>query len=254
MVLAAMARLVKPKARSTVSKNKHGRRERIKGAAEALHGTKAYHNAVAASRELRAQTEAQGHYILQIQKKWLTFGIGPAGTGKTYVCAALAAQALLEGKTERLIVTRPAVEACESLGFLPGELDQKFDPYFAPFRDVLDEWLGKSHVDGMIRSGKIVATPMAYMRGKTFKNAYVILDEAQNTTPNQMKLFLTRIGEDTKVVVNGDLAQSDLRGRNGLEDAIERLQHIEMVGISRFSRDDIVRSGLVRAVLEAYEP
>lgn len=203
--------------------------------------------------KINSITEAQGHYILSIDHNRLTFGVGPAGTGKTYVCGALAAEALDEGRTEKIIITRPAVEAGESMGFLPGEIDDKFAPYLQPFRDVLDERLGKSYVDSLIKNGRIEAAPLAYMRGRTFKNCWVILDEAQNTTPTQMKLFLTRIGENTNVIVNGDIRQKDIRGISGLEDAIGRLQNLNKVCIVEFTNKDIVRSGLVQEIVEAYE-
>jgi len=197
--------------------------------------------------------ESQRRYIGAIKSFELTFATGPAGTGKTWLCGALAAQALEEGIIDRIIVTRPAVEAGESLGFLPGEIEEKFDPYLQPFRDVLNERLGKSKVEYLLKTGRIEAAPLAYMRGRTFKRAFVILDEAQNTTPNQMKLFLTRIGHDCKVVVNGDTRQKDIHGTSGLEDALKRLTHIPCVKAVRFSRSDVVRSGLVQEIVEAYE-
>lgn len=154
---------------------------------------------------------------------------------------------------DKIIITRPAVEAGESLGFLPGEIEDKFDPYLQPFRDVLNERLGKSFVEYMLKIGRIEAAPLAYMRGRTFKRAFVILDEAQNTTPNQMKLFLTRIGHDCKVVVNGDIRQKDIHGQSGLDDAVKRISHIPSVKCVRFTRQDVVRSGLVQEIVEAYE-
>src|SRR5690606_21111330 len=153
---------------------------------------------------LHAQTDAQQQYINAIKSHTLTFGIGPAGTGKSYCAGALAAEALESGRIERIILTRPAVEAGEQLGFLPGELDEKFAVYIDAFRDILNERLGRGVVDYCLRHGRIVAAPLAFMRGNTFdNNTFVILDEAQNTTPAQMKMFLTRIGENCKVVVNG---------------------------------------------------
>jgi len=197
--------------------------------------------------------DSQHRYISAIKTFELVFATGPAGTGKTWLCAALAAQALSEGVIDRIIVTRPAVEAGESLGFLPGEIEEKFDPYLQPFRDVLNERLGKSFVEYLLKTGKIEAAPLAYMRGRTFKRAFVILDEAQNTTPNQMKLFLTRIGHDCKVVVNGDIRQKDIHGTSGLQDAIQRVSHIPSVKCVRFTKEDVVRSGLVQEIVEAYE-
>jgi phosphate starvation-inducible PhoH-like protein len=204
-------------------------------------------------QKLSALNEAQAHYIMSIESNNLTFGIGPAGTGKTYVCGAIAAEALATGNVGQIIITRPAVEAGESLGFLPGELEEKYEPYIEPFRDVLNERLGKSRVDYAVKRGQIKAVPFAYMRGKTFKDAFVILDEAQNTTPTQMKLFLTRIGTNCTVIVNGDIRQKDIRGESGLEDAIKKLTHLKGINLVEFDRADIVRSGLVQQIVEAYE-
>jgi len=207
-----------------------------------------------AKAPLTARTPAQQSYINAIKTHCLTFGIGPAGTGKSYCAGALAAEALESGRIERIILTRPAVEAGENLGFLPGEVEDKYAVYIDAFRDILNERLGPGVVDYCLRHGRIVGAPLAYMRGKTFNNnTYVILDEAQNTTPTQMKMFLTRIGEDSKVVINGDINQSDIRGPNGLEDALQRLGGLPGVHIHRFERDDIVRSGLVRHILDRYE-
>lgn len=202
---------------------------------------------------LVAKTEAQRRYINAINNFTLTFATGSAGTGKTFICASMAADALENRTIDKLIITRPAVEAGESLGFLPGDIDQKFDPYLMPFKEVLNDRLGKSYVEYLIKTGKIEAAPLAYMRGRTFKNAFVILDEAQNTTNNQMKMFLTRIGYDCKVVVNGDYSQKDINGSSGLEDAVHRLSFIPSVKHIHFGNDDIVRSGLVREILGAYE-
>lgn len=203
---------------------------------------------------LRPRTAAQGRYINAIKNHPLTFGIGPAGTGKSYCAGALAADALQSGLIERILLTRPAVEAGENLGFLPGDLDEKFAAYIDAFRDILNERLGAGTVNYCLRHGRIVAAPLAYMRGKTFReDTFVILDEAQNTTPEQMKMFLTRIGEDCKVVVNGDVNQSDISGRNGLADAIERLSDLPSICVHEFERQDIVRSGLVRELIDRYE-
>lgn len=203
---------------------------------------------------LQARTPSQQQYINAIRTHSLTFGIGPAGTGKSYCAGALAAEALESGRIERIILTRPAVEAGEKLGFLPGELEDKFAVYIDPFRDILNERLGRGVVDYCLRHGRIVGAPLAYMRGKTFSdNAFVILDEAQNTTPLQMKMFLTRIGEDCRVVINGDIRQSDIHGANGLEDALRRVEGVADVHVHEFERKDVVRSGLVRELLERYE-
>jgi phosphate starvation-inducible PhoH-like protein len=203
---------------------------------------------------LQAKTPAQKKYICAIKNHCLTFGIGPAGTGKSYCATAMAAEALARGTIERIILTRPAVEAGEQLGHLPGDLNEKFSVYIDPFRDILTERLGRGAVDYNLRHGRIVAAPLAFMRGKTFGNdTFVILDEAQNTSVVQMKMFLTRIGEDCKVVVNGDVNQSDIRGVNGLADAITRFKGMPAIRIHEFERDDIVRSGLVRDVIDRYE-
>ncbi len=203
---------------------------------------------------LRAKTPAQQTYINAINHHALTFGIGPAGTGKSYCAGALAAEALESGRIERIILTRPAVETGENLGFLPGDLDQKFSVYIDAFRDILNERLGAGTVDYCLRHGRIVAAPLAFMRGKTFNNkTFVILDEAQNTSPAQMKMFLTRIGEGCKVVINGDILQSDIRGANGLADAVQRLRNLPGIYVHEFEREDIVRSGLVRDIIDRYE-
>lgn len=206
------------------------------------------------AQPLRAKNQSQQEYINAINHHALTFGIGPAGTGKSYCAGALAAEALESGRIERIILTRPAVESGESLGFLPGDLDEKFSVYIDAFRDILNERLGAGTVDYCLRHGRIVAAPLAFMRGKTFNSkTFVILDEAQNTSVAQMKMFLTRIGEDCKVVINGDVKQSDIRGPNGLADAVERLGGLPNVYIHEFARDDIVRSGLVRDIIDRYE-
>jgi phosphate starvation-inducible PhoH-like protein len=202
---------------------------------------------------LKALNAKQQQYINSIQNNLITFGCGPAGTGKTYVCGALAADAIATGKTEKIVVTRPVQEAGENLGFLPGELEDKFAPYFQPFKDVLEERLGKGHVSGLTKAGRIEAAPLAYMRGRSFKDCWIILDEAQNCTPTQMKLFLTRIGNNCTVIVNGDKTQMDIRGICGLDDAMKRLGDIPGVNNIIFTKEDIVRSGIVQRVVEAYE-
>jgi len=198
-------------------------------------------------------TENQRRYINAINTFTLTFATGPAGTGKTWIAAAMAAEALDKKQTQKIIITRPAVEAGENLGFLPGDMNEKFDPYLAPFKEVLIERFGKAKTEYLIKTGRIEAAPLAYMRGRTFKESFVILDEAQNTTPNQMKMFLTRIGHDCKVVVNGDIAQTDIRGVCGLEDAVKRLAFIPSIKSIEFTRADVVRSGLVQEILESYD-
>lgn len=204
--------------------------------------------------ELNAKTEVQGHYIVSMQGNQLTFGLGPAGTGKSYVATTFAAQQLQERRIEKIIVTRPAVEAGKGLGFLPGTIEEKFAPYFAPFQQILESHLGKSHLEYLIKRGMVEIAPLEFIRGLTFDNAFVILDEAQNTTPTQMKLFLTRLGEYSRVVVNGDIDQKDIAGVSGLEDATERLYGLPKVGIVEFTEEDSVRSGLVRDILKRYRP
>jgi len=201
---------------------------------------------------IRAINEAQGHYLSSIRQNVITFGVGPAGTGKSYCAGGYAADKLRDKEVDKLIITRPCVEAGESLGFLPGELEDKFAPYIDPFREILNERLGKSFVDYLIKHKRIDAKPLAYMRGNTFKNCIVILDEAQNTTPTQMKLFLTRIGENCKVIIDGDIQQKDIRQQSGLADAIDRLSQIKNVGVVNFDADDIVRSRIVKDIIKAY--
>ncbi len=202
--------------------------------------------------QLHAKTEAQGHYLLSLESKQLTFGVGPAGTGKTYVCTTYAAQLLDQKRVEKLIVTRPAVEAGQGLGFLPGTIEEKFAPYFAPFKQVLEAYFGASHLEYLIKRGVIEIAPLEYIRGLTFDNAFVILDEAQNTTPRQMKLFLTRLGQYSRVAVNGDIDQQDIEGLSGLQDAVNRFTGMSKVGIIEFDEDDVVRSGLVKEILQRY--
>ena len=202
--------------------------------------------------EIKPLTSAQGVYINAIQSSKLTFGIGPAGTGKTFIAAAIAADMLMAEEIECIIITRPAVEAGESLGFLPGDLDEKFAPYFAPVRSVLEKRLGKGAVEYFIKAGKIVILPLALMRGHSFQNAFVLLDEAQNTTPVQMKMFLSRMEEGCIVVVDGDPEQQDTPGQSGLLDAVHRVEKLNGVTVVEFNDDDIVRSGLVMDIIKAY--
>ncbi len=201
---------------------------------------------------LKAKTPTQERYIKAIKNAVLTIGTGPAGTGKTFIAGSLACEGILAGTLEKIIITRPAVEAGEKLGFLPGEIEDKYGPYIAAFMGVLNERLGKTRVEYMLKNGTIEAVPLAYMRGLTFKRAFVIMDEAQNATPAQMKLFLTRIGEDAVVVANGDLDQIDIPGPSGLQDAIDRLSFMPSVRVVRFGMKDVVRSGFCQEVVEAY--
>lgn len=206
-----------------------------------------------AAPPLKAKTQSQSQYIAAIKSHKLTFGVGPAGTGKSYCAGAIAAEELENRRIDKIIISRPAVEAGENMGFLPGDLNEKFDPYFDAFRDCLNERLGKGVVECGLKNGRIVVSPMAYLRGKTFNDAFVVLDEAQNCTRNQLKMFLTRIGENCRVVVNGDIRQTDIGGASGLQDAIERLSGIHSVCVHEFEHADIVRSGLVKDILQRYE-
>jgi len=202
---------------------------------------------------LKPLTLNQRVYDKSISHNVITFATGPAGTGKSWYATVKFAEMLKAGLIERIIITRPAVEAGESLGFLPGELDEKFDPYFRPLRDALEESLGSSHLEYLIRAKIVEARPLGLLRGSTFKNAAIVFDEAQNATPSQMKMFLTRIGENCKVVVNGDIRQSDIQGVSGLSDALRRLREVDGVGRVEFETQDIVRSGICRAIVIAYD-
>lgn len=201
----------------------------------------------------RSATQAQ--YITEMMKNELVFGLGPAGTGKTYLAVALAVSMMLEGAVDKIILSRPAVEAGENLGFLPGDLKDKVDPYLRPLYDALYEMLPAEQVDKKLALGEIEIAPLAFMRGRTLSNAFVILDEAQNTTPMQMKMFLTRLGENSRMVINGDLSQVDLpRGViSGLRDALDTLKGIGNIGSVTFSANDVVRHGLVAKIVKAYE-
>ena len=201
---------------------------------------------------IQALTKAQGAYITAILENVITFGIGPAGTGKSYVVAGLATDMLREKKIDRILLTRPGVEAGEKFGFIPGELEEKYAPYIEPFRDIFNERLGRSQVDYLIKHKRICAMPLAFMRGRTFKNCWAILDEAQNTTPGQMKLFLTRIGDNCKVIIDGDIEQKDITTQSGLSDAVNKLKDTRKVGIVEFTVEDVVRSGIVKDILRAY--
>lgn len=206
---------------------------------------------------IAARNEAQARYIEAIDRKQLIFSTGEAGCGKTWISAAKAAEALVHKDIDRIIVTRPVLQADEDLGFLPGDIGEKFAPYFRPVYDVLLRRLGASFMQYCLRPeiGKVEIAPFAYMRGRTFENAFVILDEAQNVTAAQMKMFLTRLGENVTVVVNGDISQCDLPAgvRSGLGDALTRFEEDELVGIIKFGRGDCVRSELCQRTLLAYE-
>jgi phosphate starvation-inducible PhoH-like protein len=206
-------------------------------------------------RPFEPRGEHQRRYLEQIQKKSLVFGIGAAGTGKTYLAVAAAVRALRAGEVRRLVMTRPVVEAGEHLGFLPGDLQSKLDPYLRPVYDALRDLVDIEDIQRLEEAGVIEVAPLAYMRGRTLSNAFVILDEAQNTTLPQMKMFLTRLGEGSKMVVTGDPSQSDLeRGqRSGLADAVARLQGFADVGVSEFTVKDVCRHPLVEQIVRAYE-
>ncbi len=204
---------------------------------------------------IRAKTFRQRQYIQAVRTHDLTFGIGPAGTGKTYLAAVLAVQALLSNEYERLVLTRPAVEAGEKLGFLPGDLQQKVNPYLRPLYDALYEFVEPEKIASLMERGIIEVAPIAYMRGRTLNNAFVIVDEAQNTTPAQMKMLLTRIGFRSKMVVTGDLTQTDLphHQTSGLMMAERILRSVDGVAFCNLSKADVVRHQLVQRIVEAYE-
>jgi phosphate starvation-inducible PhoH-like protein len=207
----------------------------------------------AAGRITHPRTPAQAGYLEMMRTNALTFGIGPAGTGKTYLAAAFGAHLLQERRVERIILSRPAIEAGERLGFLPGDLDEKIDPYLRPLSDALFDVLGDKAAR-LREQGIIEVAPLAFMRGRTLTRAFVILDEAQNATSAQMKMALTRLGEDSQMVVTGDRTQSDLPGgrAEGLDEALEILEGVEGVGIARFSEADVVRHALVGRIVAAY--
>ncbi len=205
--------------------------------------------------DLRSRTPRQNTYLTQIQSHDITFGIGPAGTGKTYLAVASAVDALERDLVKRIILTRPAVEAGERLGFLPGDLAQKIDPYLRPLYDALYELMGSDKMAKLFERNIIEIAPLAYMRGRTLNQAFIILDEAQNTTPEQMKMFLTRIGFGSKAVITGDITQVDLarHQKSGLIDAGEVLQNIRGIAFTQFQSEDVVRHPLVARIVNAYE-
>lgn len=206
-------------------------------------------------QEVRAKTFRQKQYIEAIRKRDLTFGIGPAGTGKTYLAVVVAVQELLSNQFERLILTRPAVEAGEKLGFLPGDLQQKVDPYLRPLYDAINEFIDPEKIPNLIERGVIEVAPLAYMRGRTLNNAFVIVDEAQNTTPAQMKMVLTRLGFGSRMVITGDITQTDLpmHQQSGLTTALQILKHVEGIAFCEFTQKDVVRHPLVQRIVAAYE-
>ncbi len=206
-------------------------------------------------KPIKAKTVGQKRYVSLIRDNTVVMGVGPAGTGKTFLAVAMAVKALRAKQVSRIILTRPAVEAGEKLGYLPGDLQNKIDPYLRPLYDALFEMLGSDTYQKNIERGVIEIAPLAYMRGRTLDDSFIILDEAQNTTPEQMKMFLTRLGSGSKAVVTGDITQTDLpRGtRSGLVEAIKVLDGIEDIAVHRFTERDVVRHRLVQRIITAYE-
>jgi phosphate starvation-inducible PhoH-like protein len=206
-------------------------------------------------RRIAARTPGQGAYIKALRESELVFGLGPAGTGKTYLAVAAAVDLLMTGQVERIILSRPAVEAGERLGFLPGDLRDKVDPYLRPLFDALNDMLPADQLARRLGTGEIEVAPIAFMRGRTLSRAFVILDEAQNTTPMQMKMFLTRLGEGSRMVVTGDPSQVDLPSgtRSGLAEALDILAGVEGIAVVRFTDRDVVRHEFVARIVRAYE-
>lgn len=206
-------------------------------------------------KNIFAYTENQQKYLEQLNDKDIVFGIGVAGTGKTYLAVAMAVAMFIDKKVERIILTRPVVEAGEKLGFLPGDIREKVDPYLQPLYDSLYEMLPAENIERHIATKEIQISPLAFMRGRTLSNAFVILDEAQNASITQMKMFLTRLGVGSKMAITGDLSQIDLPSpaQSGLIDAIEKLKHLQEIGIVRFNNTDIVRNSLIGKIIDAYE-
>jgi phosphate starvation-inducible PhoH-like protein len=226
---------------------RHARQENVPADGQAQIATR--------RRVVKARTPAQSTYIRALEKVDLVFGIGPAGTGKTYLAVAFAAQCLERGLVERIILSRPAVEAGERLGFLPGDMREKVDPYLRPLYDALYDVLPPEKVERDLEQGVIEIAPLAFMRGRTLANAFVILDEAQNTTSMQMKMFLTRLGENSKMVITGDPSQIDLPYgmTSGLEEAVGLLAGVAGITAVRFTSADVVRRDLVAKIVEAYD-
>lgn len=206
-------------------------------------------------KPIKPKTLGQKKYVDSIKANTITFGVGPAGTGKTYLAVALAVRAFKAHEIQRIILTRPAVEAGEKLGFLPGDLQNKVDPYLRPLYDALFEMMGAENYQRNLEKGFIEVAPLAYMRGRTLDDSFIILDEAQNTTPEQMKMFLTRLGFNSKMVITGDVTQIDLPDakRSGLVEAVKVLKNVDGIAINRFSEKDVVRHKLVQDIVKAYE-
>ncbi|MDQ5888513.1 MAG: phosphate starvation-inducible protein PhoH [Pseudomonadota bacterium] len=229
----------------------------IEGMREAAGSTPDLQSPVLLTRrpDLRGRTPRQAEYLRQIQSHDITFGIGPAGTGKTYLAVASAVDALERDMVKRIVLVRPAVEAGEKLGFLPGDLAQKVDPYLRPLYDALYDLMGFDKVTRLFEKSTIEIAPLAYMRGRTLNHSFIILDEAQNTTPEQMKMFLTRIGFGTKAVITGDVTQIDLarHQKSGLVEAQQVLEKVRGIAFLRFLSEDVVRHPLVQKIVEAYD-
>jgi len=200
-------------------------------------------------------SHVQADYVKALFESDLVFGLGPAGTGKTYLAVAMAVYMFINRKVDRIILSRPAVEAGEKLGFLPGDLKEKVDPYLRPLYDALYDMIPGERVIKMVETGEVEVAPLAFMRGRTLANSYIILDEAQNTTPTQMKMFLTRLGENSRMVVTGDMSQIDLPKdvKSGLRDALNKIEHIEGIKCIRFSDVDVVRHDLAAKIVQAYD-
>lgn len=206
-------------------------------------------------KPIKPKTLGQKKYIDAIENNTITFGIGPAGTGKTYLAVAMAVRAFRDEQVSRIILTRPAVEAGEKLGFLPGDLQDKVDPYLRPLYDAMFDMMGPENFQRNMEKGCIEVAPLAYMRGRTLDDSFIILDEAQNTTPEQMKMFLTRLGFNSKAIVTGDVTQIDLpnAGRSGLIEAVKVLKNIDDIAIMKLTEKDVVRHKLVQDIITAYE-
>lgn len=203
---------------------------------------------------LSPKNTAQADYISSIKRKTITFGLGPAGAGKTYVASRIAARMLLDREVDKILLTRPAVEAGRPIGFLPGELEEKMAPYVASYRRGFVDELGEGHYEYLVRAKRIDISPLNFMQGLSWDDPTIVLfDEAENATPKEMKMFLTRIGENARVVISGDETQSMISGKSGMIDSVERIGHLKEVGVVRFTRADIVRSGVVRKILDCYD-
>jgi phosphate starvation-inducible PhoH-like protein len=206
-------------------------------------------------RTVQARSPGQRTYLAALRERDMVFALGPAGSGKTYLAVAMGVSLLLAGKVERIVLSRPAVEAGERLGFLPGDMREKIDPYLRPLYDALHDMMPAEQIANRMESGEIEIAPLAFMRGRTLAHCYVILDEAQNTTPMQMRMFLTRLGEGSRMVITGDPSQTDLPGgqKSGLIDAVDTLKHVDGVRFVRLTSKDVVRHDLVTRIVEAYD-